>query len=72
LQTCLIIGAGIASAQVATSMRQASFKGPINLVGEKLIAPYERPPVSKSFLTSNDEIQPVFFVLQRVTTRKTK
>lgn len=57
MQTCLVIGAGIAGAQVATSMRREGFKGTITIIGEEPFAPYERPPLSKSFLTSEDEAQ---------------
>uniref|UniRef100_UPI004047B38F NAD(P)/FAD-dependent oxidoreductase n=1 Tax=Yoonia sp. TaxID=2212373 RepID=UPI004047B38F len=57
MQTCLVVGAGIAGAQVATSMRQEGFKGKITIIGEEPFAPYERPPLSKLFLTSKDETQ---------------
>lgn len=57
MQTCLIIGAGIAGAQVATSMRREGFKGSIKLIGEEPFAPYERPTLSKFFLTAEDEVK---------------
>lgn len=57
MQTCLVIGAGIAGAQVATSMRREGFKGTITVIGEEPFAPYERPSLSKLFLTSEDEAQ---------------
>mgnify|MGYP003434995639 FL=1 len=46
----LIVGAGQAGAQVAMSLRAASFEGSIALIGAEADAPYERPPLSKDYL----------------------
>ncbi len=46
----VIAGAGHASGQVVTSLRQAGFEGQIVLVGEEPCLPYQRPPLSKKFL----------------------
>lgn len=46
----VIIGAGQAGFQVATSLREKGFDGRISLIGEEPGLPYERPPLSKAFL----------------------
>lgn len=46
----VIIGAGQAGAQVAQSLRQGDYKGPIRLIGEEPHLPYQRPPLSKKYL----------------------
>jgi 3-phenylpropionate/trans-cinnamate dioxygenase ferredoxin reductase subunit len=46
----LVIGAGQAGVQVATSLREAGFDGPVTMVGDEPHVPYQRPPLSKSFL----------------------
>ena len=51
----LIVGAGQAGAQVAISLRQGGFTGSIGMVGEEPDAPYERPPLSKEYLSGERE-----------------
>ncbi len=46
----VIIGAGHASAQLCESLRRGGFKGRIILIGEETWLPYQRPPLSKSYL----------------------
>lgn len=46
----VIVGAGHAGGSVAAFLRQYGFEGPITLVGEEPIAPYQRPPLSKAWL----------------------
>jgi 3-phenylpropionate/trans-cinnamate dioxygenase ferredoxin reductase subunit len=46
----VIIGAGHAGGSAAAFLRQYGFEGPIALVGEEPIAPYQRPPLSKAWL----------------------
>lgn len=47
----LIVGAGQGGAQAAASLRQMGFKGSIGMFGEEVDAPYERPPLSKAYLS---------------------
>ncbi|WP_296607357.1 FAD-dependent oxidoreductase [Nocardioides sp.] len=47
----LIVGAGQAAAQLACSLREAGHQGSITLVGDEPAPPYQRPPLSKGFLT---------------------
>ncbi|MCI3132510.1 NAD(P)/FAD-dependent oxidoreductase [Phenylobacterium aquaticum] len=46
----VIIGAGHAGGSAAALLRQYGFTGPIDLVGEEPIPPYQRPPLSKAWL----------------------
>jgi 3-phenylpropionate/trans-cinnamate dioxygenase ferredoxin reductase subunit len=46
----LIIGAGHAGGMAAANLRQYGFAGPITLIGEEPIPPYQRPPLSKAWL----------------------
>ncbi len=45
-----IVGAGMAGAQAALSLRKAGFSGTIGLIGEEPEMPYDRPPLSKGYL----------------------
>jgi 3-phenylpropionate/trans-cinnamate dioxygenase ferredoxin reductase subunit len=45
-----IIGAGQAGFQVAASLREEGFDGRIMLIGDEPVLPYQRPPLSKSYL----------------------
>jgi len=47
----LIVGAGHAGAQAAMAMRQRKFEGSIGLIGEEPELPYDRPPLSKEYLS---------------------
>jgi 3-phenylpropionate/trans-cinnamate dioxygenase ferredoxin reductase subunit len=49
----VVIGAGQAGAQLAMSLRQGGFAEPIVLVGDEPYLPYQRPPLSKKFLSEH-------------------
>ncbi|OYU68978.1 MAG: ferredoxin reductase [Alphaproteobacteria bacterium PA2] len=46
----VIIGAGHAGGTAAALLRQYDFQGPITMIGEEPIPPYQRPPLSKAWL----------------------
>lgn len=46
----VILGAGHAGGSAAGFLRQYGFEGPIVLVGDEPLAPYQRPPLSKAWL----------------------
>jgi 3-phenylpropionate/trans-cinnamate dioxygenase ferredoxin reductase subunit len=55
----VIVGAGHAGGRAAQQLRGFGFDGPIKLIGAEPVAPYERPPLSKSVLLnagSEDQI----------------
>ncbi len=49
-QTVVIVGAGLAGARTAETLRAEGFDGRIMLLGDEPVAPYERPALSKEFL----------------------
>ena len=46
----VIAGAGHAGGAVAATLRQYGWRGPITLIGEEPLPPYQRPPLSKAWL----------------------
>jgi 3-phenylpropionate/trans-cinnamate dioxygenase ferredoxin reductase subunit len=46
----VVVGAGQAAAQLATSLRAGGFAGPLTIIGDEPFLPYQRPPLSKKFL----------------------
>lgn len=49
--TLIIVGAGQAGFQAAVSLREEGFEGRLVLLGEEPGLPYQRPPLSKAYLT---------------------
>jgi 3-phenylpropionate/trans-cinnamate dioxygenase ferredoxin reductase subunit len=49
-QTFLIVGASLAGAKAAETLRLEGFDGRLVLVGTEVERPYERPPLSKDYL----------------------
>ena len=52
--TFVIIGASLAGAKAAETLRTEGFTGRVVLVGEETEVPYERPPLSKGYLLGNE------------------
>lgn len=53
----VIVGAGHAGAQAASLLRQQGFEGSIALLGEEHELPYERPPLSKEYLSGEKSFE---------------
>jgi len=49
----VIAGAGHAAGQLAASLKQQKFAGQIVLVGDEPYLPYQRPPLSKKYLSGD-------------------
>ena len=49
-RSVLIIGAGLAGARAAETLRSEGFDGAVTIVGDEPCGPYERPALSKEFL----------------------
>ncbi|MFO1067828.1 MAG: FAD-dependent oxidoreductase [Geminicoccaceae bacterium] len=47
----VIVGAGQAGGRAALTLRAEGHAGPVTLLGAEPLAPYERPPLSKGYLT---------------------
>ena len=45
-----IVGASLAGVRAAEALRSEGFEGVIKLIGDEAHVPYDRPPLSKSFL----------------------
>lgn len=66
----LIVGAGHGGAQAAIALRQRKFAGSIAILGEEPDLPYERPPLSKDYLSGDKAferimIRPAVFWAER-------
>ena len=51
IQTMVVVGAGLAGAKAVETLREEGFDGRVVLFGEEAERPYNRPPLSKEFLT---------------------
>ncbi|MFE2376489.1 NAD(P)/FAD-dependent oxidoreductase [Streptomyces sp. NPDC059398] len=58
--TFVIIGGGLAGAKAAETLRTEGFAGRVILIGDERDHPYERPPLSKGFLSGKDERDSVY------------
>ena len=48
----VVVGAGLAAAQAVAAWQQKKFQGQITVLGAEPFPPYQRPPLSKKFLTT--------------------
>ena len=60
-QTYVVVGAGHAAGQAAATLRSKGFKGRIILIGEESYAPYQRPALSKAFLSGDITLERLYF-----------
>jgi len=51
----VVLGAGQAGASLVARLRALGYDGPLVLVGEEAVAPYQRPPLSKKYLAGDLE-----------------
>jgi len=58
--TYVIVGASLAGAKAAETLRQEGFDGNIVLLGEEDERPYERPPLSKGYLLGKEDRSTIF------------
>ncbi|PTB18878.1 pyridine nucleotide-disulfide oxidoreductase [Trinickia symbiotica] len=58
--TALIIGAGHAAGECATAIREQGWAGRIVMVGEEPHLPYQRPPLSKAFLSGESTVEQLY------------
>ncbi len=56
----IVVGAGHASGQLAVSLRQSGYDGDITIVGDEAIPPYQRPPLSKKYLSGELDADRLF------------
>ena len=60
MDTFVIIGGGLAGAKAAETVRTEGFDGRVVVVGAESENPYERPPLSKGYLTGQAERDSAF------------
>jgi 3-phenylpropionate/trans-cinnamate dioxygenase ferredoxin reductase subunit len=58
--THVIVGAGLAGAKAAETLRTEGFDGDVVLLSDETETPYERPPLSKQVLRGEDEESSAF------------
>ena len=59
-QLILIVGAGQAGAELAFALRQTGSTARIVIVGDEPFAPYQRPPLSKSYLAGKVDLAALY------------
>jgi 3-phenylpropionate/trans-cinnamate dioxygenase ferredoxin reductase component len=59
-RTFVIVGASLAGAKAAETLREEGFGGRIVLVGVERERPYERPPLSKGYLAGKDDRSKIY------------
>ncbi len=68
----IVIGAGQAGQQICDSLRKGGYDGHLMLLGDEASLPYQRPPLSKKFLTGTLEAErlllrpPSYYEQQRI------
>ncbi len=60
MPTYVIVGASLAGAKAAETLRDEGFDGEVVLVGAEQERPYERPPLSKGYLLGKAERDSIF------------
>jgi 3-phenylpropionate/trans-cinnamate dioxygenase ferredoxin reductase subunit len=57
----LIVGGGQAAVHLASSLRDLNWQAAVTIVSEEDHAPYQRPPLSKAFLSGNAQVTTLEF-----------
>ncbi len=58
----VIIGGGMAGARACINLRANDYQGPITLISEEGLLPYDRPPLSKASMLEEGEPQPIWLL----------
>ena len=56
----VVIGAGQAGLQTIMSLRQGGYEDTITLIGDEAYPPYQRPPLSKAYLSGKMQRERLF------------
>ncbi|SFD02171.1 NAD(P)/FAD-dependent oxidoreductase [Tropicimonas isoalkanivorans] len=56
----VVVGAGQAGAALVAKLRAEGFAGPLTLIGEEPVPPYQRPPLSKKYLLKEMDLERLF------------
>lgn len=60
MSAMVIVGAGQAAGQAAASLRQAGYEDGIVILGDEAHPPYQRPPLSKQYLSGEHGLEKVY------------
>lgn len=66
----VIIGAGQGAGQAAASLRQEGYEGEVIVLGEEAFPPYQRPPLSKQYLSGELPLEKVYVRAEKFYTDK--
>jgi len=59
MTTIVIVGGGQAAGQAAASLRQEGYEDRIVLIGDEAVPPYQRPPLSKQYLSGEHDVDKI-------------
>ena len=60
IEKIVVIGAGQAGFSACSKLRSLGFEGSIDLIGDESHPPYQRPPISKSYLLGEMDLKRMF------------
>ncbi len=55
MEHMVIVGGGQTGGQAVETLRRRGYRGPVTLIGDESLLPYQRPPLSKKFLAGTLE-----------------
>ena len=55
----LVVGSGHGGVQAASALRQSGFTGSVAILSAEIELPYERPPLSKEYLTGDKDVDSI-------------
>jgi 3-phenylpropionate/trans-cinnamate dioxygenase ferredoxin reductase subunit len=58
--TVVVVGAGHATGELVTTLRQGSYSGRIVAIGDEPHLPYQRPPLSKAYLSGEATLESLY------------
>ena len=56
----VVVGAGQAGASLVAKLRALGYQGPLTLIGDEPVPPYQRPPLSKKYLLGEMVLERLF------------
>lgn len=60
MKKIVVIGAGQAGSSMVIKLRALGYEGPITLIGEEPVPPYQRPPLSKKYMLGEMAIERLY------------
>ncbi|MBC6437861.1 MAG: NAD(P)/FAD-dependent oxidoreductase [Rhodobacteraceae bacterium] len=60
MERVVVVGAGQAGASLVAKLRAEGFQGRVTLIGQESVPPYQRPPLSKAYLTGQMGLERLF------------